>query len=81
MVKIPRDISARRLCGILEKFDYSVVRQTGSHIRLRSEYKRSAHFITIPEHDPIKIGTLNKILNEVAGYLEISKEELLRDLF
>ncbi len=35
------------------------------------------HHITIPDHDPIKIGLLSKIMNDVAQHLKISKAELL----
>ncbi len=34
--------------------------------------------INIPDHDPIKIGLLSKILNDVAKQLDISREELLK---
>lgn len=39
------------------------------------------HAETIPNHDPIKIGTLNKILSNIAAHFEISKEELINKLF
>jgi hypothetical protein len=38
------------------------------------------HSITIPAHNPIKIGTLNKILTDVANYLKIKKEKLFESL-
>jgi len=81
MPKIPRDISGNELSKILKKYGYDVVRQTGSHIRLISVYKEQEHRITIPHHHPIKIGTLNNILNDVAEYLEISKQTLISQLF
>jgi hypothetical protein len=39
------------------------------------------HSITIPAHNPIKIGTLNKILTDVAAYLKIKKETLFESLW
>ncbi len=39
------------------------------------------HAETIPNHDPIKIGTLNKILNNIAEHFEITKEDLVNRLF
>jgi predicted RNA binding protein YcfA (HicA-like mRNA interferase family) len=81
MPKIPRDISGKQLIKLLKKFGYRSTRQTGSHIRLLSNYLETEHKITIPAHSYIKIKTLNNILNEISEYLEISKEELLESLF
>jgi hypothetical protein len=38
------------------------------------------HHITIPAHDPLKIGTLAAILGELATRLQLDREELLRRL-
>lgn len=81
MSKVPRDISAQELVKILRKYGYIVIRQSGSHIRLTTEIKRSPHSITIPNHNPIKIGTLNNILKDIADYLEIDKNKLIEKLF
>jgi len=80
MSKIPRDISGRDLAKSLSKYGYEIVRQTGSHIRLVSKIQGTEHKITIPDHDSLKVGTLNAILNDVANYLKISKEQLLNDI-
>lgn len=81
MPKIPRDISGDELAKLFKKYGYDIVRQTGSHIRLNSVRKGSEHKITIPNHNPVKIGTLNNILNDVAEYLKISKHVLISQLF
>jgi hypothetical protein len=39
------------------------------------------HHITIPNHDPLKIGTLSSILSEVANHLSKTKEEVVEELF
>ena len=57
-----------------------MTRQTGSHMRLTVD-SPSQHHITIPAHDPLKIGTLGAILAEVAAHLGIERDELLRRLF
>ena len=44
-------------------------------------YQQTEHKITIPDHHPIKIGTLNNILNDIAEYVKISKQELIQELF
>jgi len=48
---------------------------------LVSTYKQIEHRITIPDHQPAKIGTLNNILNDIAEYLKIAKQELMNELF
>jgi hypothetical protein len=37
--------------------------------------------ITIPNHNPIRIGTLSDILKEIATHLDMSKEELIKKIF
>ena len=81
MPKIPRDLSGDKLVKLFGRYNYRVVRRWGSHIRLASNLKKNEHKITIPAHDPVKIGTLNNILADVAEYLEISKQDLIKELF
>ena len=64
-MKLPRNVSADHLVRVLVQLGYTVIRQRGSHINLRQEGP-SAHMITIPRHNPLKIGTLHSILSEVA---------------
>lgn len=80
-MKIPRDVSGDELARLLAQFGYAVTRQTGSHMRLTSSSKGSEHHITIPRHTPLKIGTLNSILKDVASYLEIERTHLVDKLF
>lgn len=79
-MKIPRNIDAQQLIKALQKFGYAPGRQTGSHIRLTS-LQNGQHHITIPDHDPLRIGTLNAILTDVAQHLGISKQEVVEKLF
>ena len=76
-MRIPRDISGKELAKRLSKYGYKVARQTGSHMRLVT----GEHHITIPAHDPIRVGTLSKILADIADHLGRTKEELIRELF
>jgi predicted RNA binding protein YcfA (HicA-like mRNA interferase family) len=80
-MKIPRDVSGDELAGLLAPFGYAVTRHTGSHMRLTSSSKGSEHHITIPRHTPLKIGTMNSILKDVASYLEIERNQLVDKLF
>ena len=64
-MKLPRGVSADCLVRMLERLGYEVLRQKGSHIRLRHAGP-PVHLITVPKHDPLKTGTLHGILSEVA---------------
>jgi predicted RNA binding protein YcfA (HicA-like mRNA interferase family) len=74
-MRLPRDVSAGDLIKGLKKFDYSITRQTGSHIRLTTN-RNGEHHLTVPNHDPLKIGTLSSILAEAAAHLHVAKDEV-----
>lgn len=79
-MKIPRDITAQELIKILKKYGYLLTNQTGTHIKLTSKLN-GEHHITIPNHVPLKVGTLNAILNDLSRYLDIAKNILIKELF
>ena len=79
-MKLPRDLSGLSLAKALARLGYEIDHQTGSHIRLMSQ-RVGEHHLTIPAHDPLKVGTLNAILRAVAEHQALSREELLRELF
>lgn len=79
-MKIPRNLTGLELIKLLKPFGYEIVRQTGSHIRIQT-MKNGQHYETIPRHDPIKIGTLNNILKNVAEHFDLTKDELATKLF
>ena len=79
-MKLPRDLSGAQLAKALARIGYSVTRQTGSHLRLTSA-SATEHHVTIPLHDPLRIGTLAAILADVAAHQEVSRYELLERLF
>jgi predicted RNA binding protein YcfA (HicA-like mRNA interferase family) len=78
-VKIPRDASGSELVKALRGFGYQKVRQDGSHIRLTTQ-QGGEHHVTVPNHRPVKLGTLTSILKAVAGHHKVSIEELVRKL-
>jgi hypothetical protein len=39
------------------------------------------HYITIPNHNPLKVGTLTSILSDVAEHIALEREELMDILF
>jgi predicted RNA binding protein YcfA (HicA-like mRNA interferase family) len=80
-MKLPRDMGGEELAALLGKYGYKITRQTGSHIRLTSTSKGFEHHITIPRHKPLRVGTLSSIVNEIATYLEIERQKLVKELF
>jgi len=79
-MKLPRDLSGAQLAKALARVGYSTTRQTGSHLRLTTA-SPSEHHVTIPLHDPLRVGTLAAILADIAAHHEISRDELLNRLF
>ena len=64
-MRLPRGVSANRLIRALALLGYQIVRQDGSHIRMR-RVGPPAHSVTIPNHDALKTGTLHSIIATVS---------------
>ena len=79
MLKLPQ-VSGSQLVKVLKSLGYGVVRQRGSHIRLRKITASGEHAITVPEHKVVAKGTLSDIINKVSLNNHISKEELINKL-
>ncbi|MBD2177141.1 type II toxin-antitoxin system HicA family toxin [Pseudanabaena sp. FACHB-1998] len=79
-MRIPRDISGTDLVKLLSKFGYENTRQTGSHMRLTTQ-QNGEHNVTIPYHNPLRVGTLSAILADIANHFGLTKDELIRRLF
>ena len=75
-MKLPRGVSADRLIRAPERLGYTVIRQKGSHVRLFHQ-DVPAHSISVPLHDPLKIGTFHGILVEVAQAQSVSIQDIL----
>ncbi len=78
-MKLPRDCDGADLVRALRKFDYLVARQDGSHIRMVTQ-AHGEHHVTIPNHWPIKVGTLHDILKSVAEHHDLTIDRLLAEL-
>jgi predicted RNA binding protein YcfA (HicA-like mRNA interferase family) len=76
-MKLPRGVSGDSLVRALEQLGYSVIRQKGSHTRMRHEGP-PVHSITVPLHNPLKTGTLHGILSEVAQMRSMTVEALAK---
>ena len=79
-MKLPRDLSGAELIKLLGRhFGYRRVNQEGSHVILETSDPRQ-HRISIPDHTPLRVGTLNAILRAVATAKGVEKEDILRHL-
>jgi predicted RNA binding protein YcfA (HicA-like mRNA interferase family) len=79
-MKLPRDVSGADLAKGLRRLGYEITRQTGSHLRLTTS-EGGRHHITIPNHDPLKVGTLAGMLGDIAAHFGISRDELIQRLW
>jgi predicted RNA binding protein YcfA (HicA-like mRNA interferase family) len=78
-VKLPRDVSGSELVKALRTLGYAVDRQKGSHIRVTTQ-RDGEHHEVVPNHSPIKIGTLSTLLKSVAAHHKLTVEDLVRQL-
>ena len=79
MNRLPRHLKGFELASKLATLGYVITRQRGSHIRLTHPGPPETH-LTIPAHDPLRVGTLANILDEVATHLHLSRQEILDHL-
>ena len=79
-MRLPRDLSGVGLAKVLKPLGYQLTRQTGSHMRLTTQ-QGGEHHLTIPRHDPLRIGTLSGILGDVATHIGTTREEISERLF
>ena len=78
-MKVPRDLSGLELAKALRKLGYAVTRQRGSHLRVTTQAGGEHHEV-IPNHSPIKIGTLKSILRNVSALHRMTVREVLERL-
>lgn len=79
-MRLPRDLTGRQLATALSSLGYAIDRQTGSHIRLTT-LRGGEHHVTVPDHSPLRPGTLSAILRDVGSHAKLPREELLQLLF
>jgi predicted RNA binding protein YcfA (HicA-like mRNA interferase family) len=71
-VKLPRDLSGSAMVKGLERLGFTVVRQSGSHVRLVKADKR----VTVPLHRSLAVGTLQSILRQAGITIEAVLDSL-----
>lgn len=79
MSKLPRDVKGDRLVKALERIGYRVIRQTSSHVRVKGG-PGGEQPITVPLHNPVKVGTLSGILDDVVMHTGMTREAVLEAL-
>jgi len=79
-MKVPRDLSgvelARTLC---RNWEYRQVHQEGSHIILQTESPGHQR-LSVPNHNPLRVGTLNGIVRVVAAHKGVDRQAVLDSL-
>ncbi len=78
-MKLPRDLSGSTLKHLCKNWDYRIVHQVGSHVILQTDIPTHQR-LPVPEHDSLRVGTLNSILRLVANHKGVTKEEVLAGL-
>ena len=79
---LPRDLSGDALVSLLRRhYNYRVIRQRGSHMRLASTLRGGEHRVTVPRHRQLEVGTLSGIISDVASYVGLTSNEVRRALF
>lgn len=79
-MRLPRDLYGRDVVQALcTQWGYVKVNQVGSHIILQTEAPKH-HRLSVPDHKPLRTGTLNAILREVSVAKNVSREAILDTL-
>ena len=73
MSKLPI-VSGRQASRVFTMIGYKVVRQKGSHMRLRDDANPSHLPLTVPDHKVVRLGLLRDLLRNA----DISVEEFTR---
>ena len=71
-MKLPRDVMGHQAVRALRRFGFTEIRQTGSHRISR----RGARTVVVPQHRPIKPGTLRGLIEQAGLTVEESATEL-----
>ena len=71
-MKISRDVSGAEAARALKRHGFLELRQTGSHLILR-QVERT---VVVPQHKPLKPGTLKGIVEQAGLTLEQFMSEL-----
>ena len=71
-MRIPRDVNGVEAVRALKRHGFIQLRQTGSHLILRKEGRT----VVVPQHKPLKPGTLKGVIEQAGLTLEQFVAEL-----
>jgi len=74
---MPKLYSARVILKALQRANFSIIGQKGSHIKLFRKEKDEIFTVIVPNHKEIAIGTFNSILKQ-AGMSRKELENFIR---
>jgi len=76
-MKVPRDLSGAQLVKVLcRDWNYRVMHQEGSHIILQTDVPAHQR-LSVPNHNPLRVGTLNSIVRAISSHKGVERLELL----
>jgi predicted RNA binding protein YcfA (HicA-like mRNA interferase family) len=76
-MKVPRELSGAQLVKVLcRDWSYRVVHQEGSHIILQTDTPPPQR-LSVPNHNPLRVGTLNGIVRAVSVHKGVERQQLL----
>ncbi len=62
-------LSGSDVIKILEGFNFVIISQKGSHVKLRRTVDQARQVLTIPNHKELDRGTLKAIFSQAAKYI------------
>jgi len=71
-MRVPRDVTGAEAVKALRRLGFESIRQTGSHHIMR----RGGKTVVVPQHKPIKPGTLRGMLDQAGVTLEAFADAL-----
>ncbi|MGO8787367.1 MAG: type II toxin-antitoxin system HicA family toxin [Terriglobia bacterium] len=79
-MKIPRDLSGQQVVRTLcRDWGYLLIHQEGSHVVIETE-EPSHQRLSIPNHNPLRVGMLAAILRAVANHKGVERQAIIESL-
>ena len=74
---MPKLYSARVILSALQRANFSIISQKGSHIKLFKRLGNQTFTVIVPNHKEVAIGTFNSVLKQ-AGMNRKKLEEFIK---